>query len=419
MPRVAKELGPLEVKRLTEPGCHPVGKVAGLMLQISESGSRSWILRTMVGKKRRNIGLGAYPGVTLAMAHKKAQEARDKISNGIDPVEEKEALRASLREQQMSNAALAWTFRRCAEAYITSKKAGWRNAKHCQQWTNTLETYAYPVLGALPVGLIKLEHILAVVEPHWVTKNETINRVRNRIELVLDWAHVHKYRTGDNPARWKGNLDVLLADRSVVAPVVGHPAVPRYDMYEFMLQLRAVPTIGARCLEFVILTACRSGEARLAVWKEFDFKRRVWTVPAERMKSMRKQRVPLTPQVVALLKALPPGKAEDVVFPGRKEGTPLSDMTLTKVMRDLKVDAVPHGFRATFSGWVASSTSYSFEVREMALAHSIGNDTVEAYQRDDLFKKRRHMMKEWADFMDSPYVPDDSEMEEHDSNIEE
>lgn len=404
MPRIAKELGPLEVKRLSKPGCHPVGKVAGLMLQISESGSRSWILRAMVGEKRRNIGLGAYPGVTLAMAHQKAQEARNKISNGIDPVEEKEALRASLREQQMSDAALAWTFRRCAEAYIASKKAGWRNAKHGQQWTNTLETYAYPILGALPVGLIKLEHILAVVEPHWVTKNETINRVRNRIELVLDWAHVHKYRTGDNPARWKGNLDVLLAKRSVVAPVVGHPAVPRYEMYEFMRQLRAVPTIGARCLEFVILTASRSGEARLAVWQEFNLKRRVWTIPAERMKSMREQRVPLSPQAIALLKALPSGESEDFVFRGRKKGTALSDMTLTKVMRDMKVSAVPHGFRATFSSWVASSTAYSVEVREMALAHAIGDDTVEAYQRDDLFKKRRHMMQDWANFIESEPV---------------
>lgn len=413
MPRIAEELGPLQVKRLTTPGYHAVGHVAGLMLQISKSGSRSWVMRVKVGDKRREIGLGAYPGVTLAMAHEKAQAVRDKISAGTDPVVERQEAREAIREQQQAAKALSWTFRRCAEAYIEAKKSGWRNEKHGKQWINTLETYAFPTLGDMPVGSIKLEHVLAVVEPHWTTINETINRVRNRIELVLDWAKVHGYRDGDNPARWKGNLDKLLAARSVVAPIVSHRAVPARGMFEFMRRLRQIQSTGARCLEFVILTACRSGEARLATWDEIDIQRRVWTIPADRMKAMREQRVPLALQVVALLEKLPRIADEPLIFPGRKKGAPLSDMTLTKIIRDMGVDAVPHGFRSTFSSWVASSTAYPMEVREMALAHAVGNDTVTAYQRDDLFKKRRLLMKDWANFVETTPAPD-----EHDDTPE-
>jgi integrase len=415
MPRIAKELGPLHIKRITRPGSHPVGGVAGLMLQVTDTGTRSWVLRVMVGDRRRTIGLGAYPGVTLAIAREKAQAYRDKVATGIDPVVEREAMREALREQQQTAKALAWNFRRCAEAYIAAKQAGWRNEKHGKQWTSTLETYAYPVLGNMPVHAIHLEHVLAVIEPHWTVVNETINRVRNRIELILDWATVHRYRNGDNPARWKGNLDKLLADRAVVAPVVSHRALPAREMYDFMRKLRDIQTIGARCLEFVVLTASRSGETRLATWAEFDLSQRLWTIPAERMKSLREQRVPLSPQIMSLLKNLPHGNEEDLIFPGRKIGAPLSDMALTKVLRDMKVDAVPHGFRATFSSWVAASTSHPIEVREMALAHAIGNDTIAAYQRDDLFKKRRRLMKDWADFIDEKPSPPDSE---HDADID-
>ncbi len=398
MPRIAKEMGPLDVKRLNAPGYHAVGKVPGLMLQISATGTKSWVLRVKVGEKRREIGLGAYPGVGLALAHQKAQELRDKITAGIDPVAERVAARQSIVQQQIEEKALAWTFKRCAEAYIRAKAPGWRNKKHGQQWENTLETYVYPSIGNKLVSNIDISDVTAIIEPHWSTKNETINRVRNRIELVLDWATVRKYRTGDNPARWKGNMDMLLAKRSIVAPVIGHRALDAAEIFEFIEKLREIDGTGPRCLEFVILTACRSGEARLATWDEIDFTTKTWNIPGERMKSGRPHRVPLSTPVIKLLNSLPRLEEESLIFPGRIAGKPISDMTMTKVMRDMGVDAVPHGFRATFSSWCASSTAYPSEVREMALAHAIGNDTVAAYQRSDLFDKRRRLMVDWATY---------------------
>lgn len=407
MPRIAKELGPLAVKGLTAAGLHPVGGVAGLMLQVSPSGARSWLLRVKVGHKRREIGLGAFPGVTLALAREKAQSTRDDIAKGIDPVAQRAAARQSIAERQQEEKALAWTFKRCAESYIKAKALGWRSAKHEKQWSATLETYAYPVIGDVLVRNVNITHITAIVEPHWATKNETINRVRNRIELVLDWATVRKLRSGDNPARWKGNLDKLLADRKIVGAVTSHRALPSEELYGFMQALKAVPGTSARCLEFVVLTACRSGEARLATWAEIDTKAKTWAIPGTRMKSGRPHNVPLSDDVLALLEALPRLEGSDLVFPGAKEGKPLSDMSLSAVMRRMAVDAVPHGFRASFSSWCASSTAYPSEVREMALAHAIGDGTVAAYQRSDLFEKRRNLMADWAKFLGTaPVVAD-------------
>ncbi len=402
MPRIARELGPLQVKRLTAPGYHAVGHVPGLILQVAPAGARSWVLRVKVGDKRREIGLGAYPGVTLALAHQKAQEVRDEIVAGIDPVAARAANRQAIVQQQIEETRLAWTFRRCAEAYIKAKAPGWRNEKHGQQWANTLKTYVYPSIGDLLVRNINIGHVTAIIEPHWTTKNETINRVRNRVELVLDWATVRKYRTGDNPARWKGNLDKLLADRSIVAPVTAHRALDAVDVHGFVAKLRKVEGIGARALEFVVLTACRSGEARLATWDEIDLTTGTWEIPGNRMKSGRQHRVPLSDEVIKLLGSMPRLEGTELLFPGRMEGKPISDMTMTKVMRDMGAAAVPHGFRATFSSWTASSTGYPSEVREMALAHAVGDGTVAAYQRSDLFEKRRNLMADWAKFIDTP-----------------
>ena len=401
MPRIAKSLGALEIKRLHSAGLHQVGGVSGLGLQVMATGARSWILRVMVGERRREIGLGAYPGVGVALAREKAQQTRDEIVAGIDPVAQRTAARQSIIQQQIEEKAMQWTFRACAEAYIKAKAPGWRNEKHGQQWRNTLATYAYPSIGEMLVRNINIGHVTAIIEPHWATKNETINRVRNRIELVLDWASVRKLRTGDNPARWKGNLDKLLADRSIVAPVVGHRALDAADLYGFAEILRGIEGMGARCLEFVVLTACRSGEARLATWSEIDSNTKTWNIPGNRMKSGRPHRVPLSEEVVKLLEALPRIEGETLIFPGAKKGKPLSDMTMTKVMRDMGVDAVPHGFRATFSSWCASSTAYPSEVREMALAHAVGDGTVAAYQRSDLFDKRRNLMADWAKYINT------------------
>jgi integrase len=398
MPRIAKLMGPLEISRLTAPGYYPVGGVPGLTLQITPSKSKSWLLRVNVGTKRREIGLGAYPGVGVALAREKAQQTRDAIVAGVDPVAQRAQARQNIIQQQLEEKALDWTFRRCAESYIKARAPGWRNAKHAQQWENTLGTYVYPSIGDVLVRHVGISHVTAIIEPHWTTKNETMNRVRNRIELVLDWATARKYRTGDNPARWKGNLDKLLAVRSKVAPVVGHRALDAGDLYGFTEILRGIEGMGARCLEFVILTACRSGEARLATWAEIDIDGKTWNIPGERMKSGRPHRVPLSNEVMRLLEALPRFEGETLLFPGARKGKPLSDMTMTKVMRDMGVDAVPHGFRATFSSWCASSTAYPTEVREMALAHAIGDGTVAAYQRSDLFDKRRNLMTDWAKF---------------------
>ncbi len=413
MPRIAKELGPLAVKGLTNAGLHPVGGVAGLMLQVSPTGTRSWLLRVKVGAKRREIGLGAYPGVGIALAREKAQATRDEIAKGIDPVAQRAAARQTIVEQQQEENALAWTFKRCAEAYIKAKKPGWRNDKHGQQWENTLATYVYPAIGETMVRNVNITHITNIIEPHWATKNETINRVRNRIELVLDWATVRKLRSGDNPARWKGNLDKLLADRKIVGAVTGHRALPAGDLYGFMQALRGVPGTSARCLEFVVLTACRSGEARLATWAEIDTKAKTLSIPGPRMKSGRPHNVPLSDDVVALLEALPRLEGSDLLFPGAKKGKPLSDMSLTAVMRRMGVDAVPHGFRASFSSWCASSTAYPEEVREMALAHAIGDATVAAYQRSDLFERRRNLMADWAKFLGTAPASSDNVLQMH------
>lgn len=416
MPRVAKVLSAIEIKRINKPGYHPVGGIAGLNLQVSEAGTKSWVIRVKVGDKRREIGLGAYDpsGNGVALAREKAQQIRDEIVAGVDPVAQRLVNRQSIVQAQLEEKAMQWTFRACAEAYIKAKSPGWKNVKHASQWTNTLETYVYPSIGDMLVRNIHIGHVTAIIEPYWATKNETISRVRNRIELVLDWATVRKYRSGDNPARWKGNLDKAgLADRSVVGKVTGHRALPAAKLFNFMEELRKLKGYGPRCLEFVVLTACRSGEARLAQWSEFDMVEKTWNIPGERMKSGRPHRVPLSDEVISLLNGLERMDGTELLFPGKKENAPISDMTMTKIMRDMGVDAVPHGFRATFSSWTASSTAYPFEVREMALAHAIGDGTVAAYQRSDLFEKRRNLMADWAKFTNTAPVVGDNVVPMH------
>lgn len=395
MAKAVKALGALEVKQLTTPGQHPVGTVTGLRLSIKPSGSRSWILRTMVGTKRKDIGLGGYPEITLAAALERARQAKDGIRNGIDPVAERRA----------KNAAIDWTFKACALAYIEAFRPSWKNAKHGQQWENTLETYVYPHFGDKHVKDVDTEDVTKAIRPLWSTKNETMVRVRNRIELVLSWAAAQGYRPkGFNPAQWRGHLDQVLPKPSKVNNRTSFEAMPIDAMYAFMRRLSDVQGTSARCLEFTILTACRSGESRGALWSEIDMDSATWSIPGARMKSGRPHRIPLSSAVITLLAALPrfkdrQGNDVDLVFPGQSGDKPLSDMSLTACMRRLNLTAVPHGFRSTFTDWVAERTSYPSEVREMALAHAIGNDTEAAYRRGDLFDKRRRLMEEWATFI--------------------
>lgn len=391
MPKKARELSAIEVKRLTEPGFYAVGGVAGLHLQVTPTGARSWVLRAKVGAKRRDIGLGGYPDTPLASARDKAREARDKIQQGIDPVAERRSARSALLAQQIRDI----TFQQCAAEVIKKKQAESRNAKHAQQWENTLKAYAYPVLGKMAVADVDLAHVLKVLEPHWEAKTETMTRVRQRIEAVLAWATVHGHRSGDNPARWKGNLDAILPKPSKVAKVKHHKALAIDDMGGFMASLRQQDGIASRALEFAILTATRSNEVRGATWAEIDLTNRVWIVPANRMKAEKEHRVPLSDEVVALLGRLPQDNV--LVFPSLK-GRPLSENAMSNVLKRMGVEATVHGFRSTFRDWAAERTSYPHHVCEMALAHTIKNAAEAAYRRGDLMEKRAKLMQDWARF---------------------
>ncbi|MEN9416387.1 MAG: hypothetical protein RI988_7 [Pseudomonadota bacterium] len=399
MPKLARELSALEVSRLSAPGLHAVGGTPGLHLRIKPSGAKGWILRIKIGDKRRDIGLGGYSqtGMTLAKARAAALAAREAISSGIDPVERKRTDKSAVRAAQ----AKELTFKDAALAYIEAHEGSWRNAKHGQQWRNTLEQYAYPVMGSMQVRHVEMAHVLRVLEPIWHEKTETASRLRGRIESVLDWAKGRGYRSGDNPASWKGNLDAQLARPEKIAKVEHHAALKWSEIGAFMESLRAAHGMGARALEFVILTAARSGEVRGATWAEIDLEAKVWTVPGARMKAGKDHRVPLSSTAVSLLEALPKMANNDLVFPALRGGQ-LSDMTLTAVLRRMKVDAVPHGFRSTFRDWTAEATSYPNHVCEMALAHVVGNAVEAAYRRGDLYEKRRRLMDDWAAFLALP-----------------
>lgn len=394
MPKKADELGPLEVSRLTEPGLHFVGVVAGLALKVSVTGARSWILRATVGNRRRDIGLGGYPDVTLAGAREAARNARSKIKEGIDPVDDARAARSKLIAEAVSGIL----FDEAASKYITAHEAGWKNTKHASQWRNTLETYAFPVIGKMRVKDIQTAHVMQVLEPIWTAKPETASRVRSRIELVLDWAKVRGYRKGENPARWKGHIDKLLPKRSEVASVEHHAALPFREIGAFMVSLRKVEGMGARALEFAILTAARSGEVRGATWDEIDLKEATWTIPAARMKAKKEHRIPLADAALELLRILPRMVGTDLVFPSSRNEM-LSDMTLSAVLRRMgRSDITGHGFRSTFRDWAGETTAYPREVIEHALAHRLKDKAEAAYQRGTLFDKRRKLMDDWAAF---------------------
>ncbi|MDQ7978694.1 integrase arm-type DNA-binding domain-containing protein [Paraburkholderia sp. SARCC-3016] len=405
MPKIAKELGALAVSRLKEPGMHAVGKIPGLYLQVSDKGSRSWILRVTVGTHRREIGLGSYPAVPLKDAHAKAQAERDKVRRGVDPVIERRAAESALRVAQASEI----TFADAAKRFIDDHSEGWKNAKHGDQWKNTLAQYAEPVIGKMFVRHITRDHVLQVLKPIWTSKTETASRLRGRIENVLDWARVMGYRSGENPALWRGNLDHLLAKPSKIKQVRHHPALPYQEMGDFMTELRAIDATGAKCLEFTILSVARSGESRGARKSEFDIRTGVWIVPPGRMKLKKEHRVPLPKAAIDLLLALPHidwESSEDcLVFPSPR-GKVLSDMTLLMVVRRLGAAATPHGMRSTFRDWASDITNHPRELIEVALSHVPGDASEMAYWRSDVLERRRQIMEDWAQFISRPYKTD-------------
>lgn len=405
MPREPrKELGAAQVAAIWRRGTNHVGGVRGLILNVTMYGSRSWVLRYQVAGKRRDLGLGSYPSVTLAEAREAARTARAKLAQGIEPIEDARRARARL----VLEVHTGMTFGEAAKRFITSHEKGWKNAKHAQQWQRSLDMYATPVLGKVPVRDISLAMVLKVLEPIWVSKTETATRLRGRIESIVDWAIARGYRTDSNPARWKGLLDKLLPAPGKVTKTTHFQALPYAQLPAFMEQLMVQDGMGTKALLFVILTAARSGEVRGATWEEVDLADRMWTIPAERMKASKPHRVPLSDAAVALLQemkalALAAGRTNGnaYVFPSPNSrdpelGSPLSDMTLTAVLRRLKLEAVPHGFRSTFRDWCAEQTDYPNEVAEMALAHAVGNKVEAAYRRGDLLAKRHQLMKDWA-----------------------
>jgi integrase len=343
------------------------------------------------------MGLGSFPSVTLADARDKARQLRAFAREGVDPIAAREARRSAASAEQQAQK----TFSEVAAQYIAQHEMSWKNSKHQAQWTATLRTYAEPSIGKLLVRDVRAAHVIGVLEPIWTTKTETATRVRSRIELVLDYAAVRGYREGLNPARWKGNLDGALPNASKVAPVRHHAAVEVKEVAVFMKRLGSQEGVGARALEFAVLTAARSGEVRGATWAEIDLKAALWTIPAARMKSGREHRVPLSKPAIRLLRSLPGDRLpEDYVFPGMRG--PLSDMSLTAVLRRMGVPATAHGFRSTFRDWVSEYTEHSGEVAEMALSHVIGDKVEAAYRRGDLMEKRVALMTDWASFLSSP-----------------
>lgn len=387
MPKKTKEIAAAQLPRLPV-GMHAAGGATGLYLRVAPSGARNWILRVMVGSRRRDMGLGGWPDVPLGEARDRARQARRKIDEGVDPIEARRAAKTVLRDTP--------SFSECARRTIEAKRPEWKSAKHAEQWKNTLDTYARPVVGNMPVDQVELRHIVEILSPIWVEKTETATRLRARLEAVLAWAGASGFRKGENPARWRGNLDAVLAKPGKVAKVEHHRALPFIQLPAFMAALRNREGTSARALEFLILTATRSGEVRGATWEEIDLKDDVWTIPASRMKAGKEHRVPLAPRTVALLKQLPRFADTALLFPAERGGM-LSDMALTALMRRMEVDAVPHGFRSTFRDWAAEHTEYPRDVAEMALAHTIGDKVEAAYRRGDLFSKRTAMMADWAD----------------------
>lgn len=393
MPRVVKEKSPAEVRRLTKPGYHAVGGVSGLLLRVSKTGGRSWILRTMVGGRRRDIGLGGFPDTTLTGARDRAREAKNLIREGIDPTEERRKAHAALRADQERQKTFAEVWRQFLAAKLVSV-----TQKTRQHWINSIERYALPVIGSTVVAEIDKTQIENVLVPIWIKKPIMGRKLRQRVERVLGFATAKGYRSGPNPAAWKHNLEEVLPATSEVHKVRHFRALPHDDAPEFIGQLRQRQGNAARALEFAILTAGRSGEVRGARWDEIDLKRKRWTIPADRMKMDRDHTVPLSDAALAVLQKMP--RESELIFPAPRGGQ-LSDMTLLAVIKrmDYYERTTAHGFRSTFKDWATEETDVQDFISEMALAHSVGDEVYRAYKRSDLVTKRRRLMREWAQFL--------------------
>lgn len=376
---------------------------AGLYLRVAASGAKAWVFRYQLGGKRRDMGIGSYPAISLADARQRAAEYRRQRHSGIDPLH----ARNTERQAQLIAVARGRTFRECAVEYIASHRAGWRSAKHNDQWESSLSRFAYPIIGDLPVAAIDTGLIMQVLEPIWSTKLETASRIRGRIEAVLDAAAARGYREGPNPAQWKGNLAHLLAAPAKVRRTTHHAALSIDEVPGFMGELREREGVSARALEFAVLTAARTSEVIGARWAEIDLAAKTWIVPATRMKAGKEQRVPLSVAALRVLDAVRPlallhhGKpaADSQVFPGQRPALPMDASALLKLLERMGRGYITvHGFRSSFRDWAAERTNYPQHVVEMALAHAIESKVEAAYRRGDLLEKRRQLMEAWGRF---------------------
>lgn len=418
----AEKLTALRVEKIKNPGYYGDGK--GLWLRVKATGAKSWMYRFMLQGKQREMGLGPYPETSLADARQLAAEAREQTKRGTDPIEARHQAVVDQQTQARLATARLMTFDQCAKAFIKGKQAEWKNAKHAQQWENTLTTYASPLIGALPVASVDLTLVQKVLDPIWREKTETASRVRSRIEAVLDWAKVHGYRSGDNPAQWRGNLEKLLPKPKKVSKPENQPALPYQQIGAFMAHLRRQASIGAKPLELAILANVRAGEVCGAIWNEIDMDNRCWHIPAERMKADKDHHIPLSDAAIKLLKSLPRIEGTAYVFPGLKKGKTISDSTMNKLIRqmhDAEVMAgrggyidvkqgrvvVTHGFRSTFRDWAGETTAYAREVIEHAMSHQLKDKAEAAYARGSMFEKRRRLMADWAAFCDQGHATGD------------
>lgn len=396
------KLNAAKLRTLTQAGTY--GDGGGLYLQVRGPENRSWLYRFKLHGKGHLMGLGTLADVSLAEAREAAMIARKLVRQDIDPIAQRKAARVDAAARAGLN-----TFSEVAEAYIQAHEPSWRNDKHRQQWRNTLDTYAAPVLGKVPVASVDVGAVMRVLEPIWREKTETASRLRGRIESVLDYATARGWRTGDNPARWRGHLDNLLPNRSKVASVEHHAALPWQQIGAFMADLAKQVGASALALRFLILTATRTNETLGARWSEIGLTAKVWTVPATRMKANREHRVPLSDAALAVLTDAATmrisGAAGAFVFPGAKAGKPLSNMALLMLLRRMeRDDLTAHGFRSTFRDWAAESTNHPRDVAEQALAHSLPDKVEAAYRRGDLIEKRRRLMADWGTFCGQPVI---------------
>ncbi len=393
MGRSIHRLTAVRANALKRAGYHADG--GGLYLRIKDGGSKSWVFRYMIAGRRRDAGLGRYPTINLAKARELAETCRRLVAAGVDPIEQ----RNEEREAERAAAAKAITFEECAKAYIEAHEPAWRNEKHRGQWRTTLGQYVYPKIGTLPIAAIDTAGVLNVLTPIWTAKPETASRVRGRIELVLNWARAQGYRDGANPALWRGHLQHTLPARRKLQPITHHAALPFDQISDLMAALCAQTSIGARALEFLILTATRTGETVGARWDEIDIDNVMWTIPGTRMKGGREHRVPLSPRAVAILKDLAEIRQNEFVFPGMKQGRSLTETTLRIALKRLGYNSTTvHGLRSTFRDWAGERTSFPREIAEAALAHVTGNAVERAYRRGDAFEKRRVLMQQWGTF---------------------